>query len=58
MKAQNAAYNAAGTSTLNAYADASGSTATGSGSGKKKRSTLPRSTICRNVPNCTWLATT
>lgn len=34
MKADNAAYNAAGTSTLNAYADASGSTATGSGNKK------------------------
>ncbi|AIY42770.1 Outer membrane porin protein 32 precursor [Collimonas arenae] len=41
MKAQNAAYNAAGTSTLNAYADASGSTATGSG----KKKTLYGSTF-------------
>ncbi|HWX03013.1 porin [Collimonas sp.] len=34
MKAENAAYSADGTSTLNAYADASGSTATGSGNKK------------------------
>ncbi|SDX76913.1 porin, partial [Collimonas sp. OK242] len=40
MKADNAAYNAAGTGTLNAYNDASGSTATGSG----RKSTIYGST--------------